>query len=90
MNKISLNLYKEEIVCILGTNGSGKSTLIEMLIGARQKSVGEIFINNYSISSQRSRFSNFFGYCPQTSTFIPELSVRNHLQLVCGIRNLPK
>ena len=33
INKLSLDIYEKEWVCILGHNGSGKSTLSKLIIG---------------------------------------------------------
>ena len=43
---ININLYKGEILSILGENGSGKTTLMNVLSGIYTPDEGEIFINS--------------------------------------------
>ena len=44
VDDVSLDLYRGEVVGLLGHNGAGKSTLIKMLSGAYQPDAGEIRI----------------------------------------------
>ena len=44
-DKISLDIYKGEILALLGENGSGKTTLLNMLSGIYFPDEGQIFIN---------------------------------------------
>ncbi len=43
--KVSLEIYKGEILALLGENGSGKTTLMNMLSGIYYPDEGQIFIN---------------------------------------------
>ena len=43
--KVSLDIYKGEILALLGENGSGKTTLMNMLAGIYYPDEGQIFIN---------------------------------------------
>ncbi|WGH80131.1 ATP-binding cassette domain-containing protein [Jannaschia ovalis] len=45
VDDVSLDLYRGEVVGLLGHNGAGKSTLIKCLSGAYQRDSGEIFID---------------------------------------------
>ena len=42
-DKVSLDIYKGEIVALLGENGSGKTTLMNMLSGIYFPDEGDIF-----------------------------------------------
>ena len=46
---ISLNIYKGEILALLGENGSGKTTLLNMLSGIYYPDAGEIFVNGNEV-----------------------------------------
>ena len=46
---VSVDLYRGEVVGLLGHNGAGKSTLIKCLSGAYQADAGEIFINGKKV-----------------------------------------
>ena len=45
-DKVWLNIYKGEILALLGENGSGKTTLMNMLSGIYYPDEGDIFIND--------------------------------------------
>nr|MCR5310232.1 ATP-binding cassette domain-containing protein [Lachnospiraceae bacterium] len=44
-DKVNLDIYKGEILALLGENGSGKTTLMNMLSGIYYPDSGQIFIN---------------------------------------------
>ena len=45
LDDVSIDLYKGEVLGILGENGAGKSTLIKILAGNYIKDSGEIYID---------------------------------------------
>ena len=42
---VSLDIYKGEILALLGENGSGKTTLLNMIAGIYYPDAGEVFVN---------------------------------------------
>ena len=57
-DKVCLDIYRGEILALLGENGSGKTTLMNMLSGIYYPDEGEIYINGkpVSISSPKESF----------------------------------
>lgn len=49
LNNISFNVFKGEIVGIIGTNGSGKSTLLKIVSGALNPTSGKIDVDNSKV-----------------------------------------
>ena len=49
LNDISFNVFKGEIVGIIGTNGSGKSTLLKIVSGALNPTSGKIDVDNSKV-----------------------------------------
>jgi ABC-type multidrug transport system ATPase subunit len=45
VDKMNLNLYKDEIFCFLGHNGAGKTTALNVLMGKEVASEGKILLN---------------------------------------------
>lgn len=50
VDNISLNIYRQELFCLLGGSGSGKSTLLRMLAGFEQPSSGRILIDGVDMA----------------------------------------
>lgn len=51
VNNVSLDIYKNELFCLLGGSGSGKSTLLRMLAGFEKPTSGRILIDGVDMSS---------------------------------------
>ncbi len=45
LEHVSFNVYKGEVVGIIGTNGSGKSTLLKIVAGALKPSSGKVLVD---------------------------------------------
>ena len=66
-NKVDLDIYKGEILSLLGENGSGKTTLMNMLSGIYYPDEGEILINGkpVQISSPKDAYDYGIGMIHQ-------------------------
>ena len=93
----SLTLAAGEIVCLLGANGAGKSTLIKIVAGLLepdQESEVEILGKDAKYVNLREDIVGFRSWTrllSQDDVLIPELTVRQHLEMACmirGIRNI--
>jgi len=51
-NKLNLNVFRGELVCLIGPNGCGKSTLLRSLAGLQPVLQGEIIIEGRPIGKQ--------------------------------------
>ncbi len=49
LNHINFNVYKGEVVGIIGTNGSGKSTLLRIVSGALKPSSGKVVVDHKKV-----------------------------------------
>ncbi|WP_207802636.1 ABC transporter ATP-binding protein [Motiliproteus coralliicola] len=50
VDNVSLDIYKNELFCLLGGSGSGKSTLLRMLAGFENPTSGRILIDGVDMS----------------------------------------
>lgn len=46
---VSFNVYKGEVVGVIGTNGSGKSTLVKLVSGAMYPTAGEVVVDHRKV-----------------------------------------
>lgn len=49
LDDVSLDIYKGEIICLLGASGSGKSTFLNMVAGLEKPTKGEIYIGGIPV-----------------------------------------
>lgn len=66
-NKVNLDIYRGEILSLLGENGSGKTTLMNMLSGIYYPDGGELYINGQpaAIHSPKEAFGYGIGMIHQ-------------------------
>lgn len=50
LDGVNLNVYKGQVMALLGENGAGKSTLMKILSGVYQKTSGELFFKGSKLS----------------------------------------
>lgn len=82
-NKINLDIYKGEILALLGENGSGKTTLMNMLSGIYFPDEGQIFINGKEevIRSPKDSFNLGIGMVHQHFKLIDVLTAAENIVL---------
>ncbi len=77
IKNISFDVYKGEIVGVLGLNASGKSTLLGGLCGINKLFSGEIFVEGIKINSLSSKKrANYISYYTQRTPAVEGLLVR--------------
>ena len=82
-DKVSLDIYKGEIVALLGENGSGKTTLMNMLSGIYFPDEGDIFINDKKvvIRSPKDAFTHGIGMIHQHFKLVDVLTAAENIIL---------
>ncbi|MEX0813708.1 MAG: ATP-binding cassette domain-containing protein [Chitinophagales bacterium] len=83
LENVNLELAKGEVLAVIGQNGSGKSTLLKTLCGLLPKKAGEIKFKGESFSNiaPHQLPSKDISYFAQGGLIMPDLSVREHLEL---------
>ena len=61
VNGISLDIYENEIFCLLGHNGAGKTTTISMLTGMLNISSGLAKINGHNVVTEMAKVRESLG-----------------------------
>ncbi|GIY08196.1 ATP-binding cassette sub-family A member 2 [Caerostris darwini] len=65
VNRLSLNLYENQITSFLGHNGAGKTTTMSILTGLFPSSSGYATMYCYDIRSEMDFIRQSMGMCPQ-------------------------
>jgi ABC-2 type transport system ATP-binding protein len=90
VNDFSLEVPQGELFALLGINGAGKTTVIKMLSCLTKPTSGEAFIMEKSVEHEAQDVKRFIGVSPQETAIAPNLSVRENLELMCGIYGFSK
>ncbi len=90
VDKLDLEIRQGELFSLLGVNGAGKTTTIKMLTCLTTPSDGDAFVGGYSITKQSEQVKQLIGVSPQETAVAPNLSVKENLELICGIHSFSK
>jgi ABC-2 type transport system ATP-binding protein len=86
---ISLSVKKGEIYGFLGLNGAGKTTTIRMLLGMIHPTAGSAFLCGEKVSAGRYDLWKNVGYLVEIPYSYPELTVRENLEMIRRLRQIP-
>lgn len=90
VNKLNLEIEQGELFSLLGVNGAGKTTTIKMLSCLTKPTDGDAFIGGYSVRKEPDRVKRLIGVSPQETAVAPNLTVKENLELICGIHGFSK
>ena len=90
VDSLDLEIQQGELFALLGVNGAGKTTTIKMLTGLTKPSEGDALVGGYSINKQSKQVKQLIGVSPQETAVAPNLSVKENLELICGIHHFSK
>ncbi len=90
VDKLSLEIYHGELFSLLGVNGAGKTTTIKMLTCITKPTHGDAFAGGYSIVNEPEKVKRLIGVSPQETAVASNLTVKENLELICGVHGLPK
>lgn len=86
---ISLSVRKGEIYGFLGLNGSGKTTTIRMLLGMINPTAGSAFLCGKKVNAGSYGLWDNVGYLVEIPYSYPELTVRENLEMIRRLRQIP-
>ena len=90
VDTLSLSVHKGELFSLLGVNGAGKTTTIKMLSCLTRPTSGDAFLNGKSICKDAAAVKSIIAVSPQETAVAPGLSVRENLELMCGVHGFAK
>ncbi|MBQ1272838.1 MAG: ABC transporter ATP-binding protein [Clostridia bacterium] len=90
VDHLNLEMKQGELFSLLGVNGAGKTTTIKMLTGLTTPTEGEAFVGGYGVVTQTKQVKRLIGVSPQQTAVAPNLSVKENLELICGIYGFSK
>ena len=90
VDKLDLEIAEGELFALLGVNGAGKTTTVKMLSCLTQPTEGDAFVCGYSVTKDSAQVKRLIGVSPQEIAVAFGLSVRENLELICGIHGFSK
>jgi ABC-2 type transport system ATP-binding protein len=90
VDNLNLTVHQGELFSLLGVNGAGKTTTIKMLSCLTKPTSGDAILEGNSIVSASSRVKSLIGVSPQETAVAPNLSVKENLELMCGVHGFNK
>ena len=90
VDNLSLTVCQGELFSLLGVNGAGKTTTIKMLSCLTRPTRGDAFLNGKSICREAAAVKSMIAVSPQETAVAPGLSVRENLELMCGVYGFAK
>ena len=90
VDHLSLNVAEGELFSLLGVNGAGKTTTIKMLCCLSTPDEGDALLLGHSIRTEAAEVKRIIAVSPQETAVAPGLSVRENLELICGVHGFTK
>jgi len=90
VDNLCLSVHTGELLSLLGVNGAGKTTTIKMLSCLTKPTAGDAFLNHNSICKASGAVKSIIAVSPQETAVAPGLSVRENLELMCGVHGFTK
>lgn len=90
VDSLDLNILQGELFSLLGVNGAGKTTTIKILSCLTKPTSGDAKLLENSIITNESNVKKIIGVSPQETAVAPNLTVKENLELMCGIHGLSK
>jgi len=84
LNRVSLDVDRGSVVCVIGPSGSGKSTLLRCLNGIEETDEGEIVVAGFPLNSNRKNrleIRKEVGMVFQSFNLFPHMTVERNITL---------
>lgn len=90
VDNLSLKINGNEVFCLLGHNGAGKTTAIQMMTGILKPTSGAAIIYGNDLVEDIEGVRQSLGLCQQFDVLFDPLTCKEHLELVCELKDIPR
>lgn len=85
---VSFEVRKGQVTGFLGRNGAGKSTTLNILAGCLAPTSGRVLFRGQDTLRLGDAYKQEIGYLPEIPPLYPDLTVREYLSFVCGLKQI--
>lgn len=89
VDSLTFEVQKGEVLGFLGPNGAGKTTTMRMITGYLPPSGGRVRVDGFDLYDDPVEVKRRIGYLPENPPVYPELTVRQYLEFVAEIKDVP-
>lgn len=90
VDHLDLVVKRGEILSLLGVNGAGKTTTVKMLSGLTCPTSGDAYLNGKSVVKEPGAVKSSIAVSPQETAVARGLTVRENLELICGVHGFSR
>ena len=90
VDNLSLSIRQGELFSLLGVNGAGKTTTIKKLCCLTAPTSGNAYLHGNSICADPASVKKLIAVSPQETAVAAGLSVKENLELICGVHGFSK
>ncbi len=90
VDSLDLTVCKGELFSLLGVNGAGKTTTVKMLSCLTKPTSGDAVLLGNSIIQNEKKVKSIIAVSPQETAVAPNLTVKENLELMCGVHGFSK
>ena len=90
LDDVSFTLNDGEITGVLGLNGAGKSTLMRLIYGLLQPTAGDVWINQFRVSSNPNAARKQLGVLPDDTGLYKRLTARENIRYFGELQGMHK
>lgn len=90
VDSLSLCVESGELLSLLGVNGAGKTTTIKILSCLSKPTEGDAYLFGKSVCRDSAEVRSLIAVSPQETAVAPALSVRENLELMCGVHGFSR
>lgn len=90
VDSLDLTVRKGELFSLLGVNGAGKTTTVKMLSCLTKPTSGDAVLLGNSIIQNEKKVKSIIAVSPQETAVAPNLTVKENLELMCGVHGFSK
>ena len=77
---INFEIKKGDHICVYGDSGTGKSSLIDIILGLKEPTKGNIFVDGNKIDFKKDSWSSTISYVPQ-EIYLLDMSIVENIAL---------